>query len=85
LAGLLEYFSTHHRRPNLKLKSFTRAHLQRTLHRGLGLGLQPAGEQAADPDGGESGEAEQQKLTPPASRPHQRPGVQARLLQSSSE
>ena len=46
-----------------------------------------AGEQTADHGCGESGEADQQQLNPPASRQRQRPGAQAltRVLPSSSE
>ncbi len=82
LAGFHEYFATHHQHTNLKPKSFTRLFTARTASR---AGAGPAGEQAADHDDGESGEADPQKLNPPASRPHPRQGVKARLLQSSSE
>jgi hypothetical protein len=51
LAGLLEFFAAHHRRPNLKAKSFTRPFAARTASL---AGAGAAGEQAADHDGGRS-------------------------------
>ena len=81
LAGLLEYFAAHHQRPVLNPKSFPRHFATCTV---LRAGAGAAGEQAADHSGGELGEADTHQLNPPASRPRPRPGVQARVLPSST-
>ncbi len=61
---------------------FPRPFATRTASR---AGAGAAGEQAADHGGGELGEADTHQLNPSASRPLQHPGVQARVLPSSSE
>ena len=53
--------------------------------RGLAPGAGAGGEQAADHGGGQLGEADTHQLNSPASRPLPSPGVQARVLPSSSE
>jgi hypothetical protein len=78
LAGLPEYFTTHHCSPNLNLKpkSFTR---QFTAHTVLLALAGAAGEQTDDHGGCKSGEADHHQVTqnPPASSQQQHPGVQA--------